>query len=135
MANNSHSNAAPAPRVKRPSVSTPQNKQRDTVKSAVFEKDLLVDIFGSRARVAIFRLLFDEYAQELCITEIVEKSGMAEQGVDQQLRLLANMKLLISRIDRNRRYYRADVHHPLFPCLRGIVMASPVTSATSDRLE
>lgn len=74
-------------------------------------------------------MLFGLNSVELPLVEIVERAGMAEQGIDEQLRRLASVQLVLTRRDRSRRLYRANTEHPLYPCLRDIVLR---TSGLSD---
>ena len=86
-------------------------------------------LLGSKGKAEVFRVLFGLDAIELPLVEIVERAGMAEQGIDEQLRRLASVQLVLTRLDRSRRLYRANTEHPLYPCLRDLVLK---TSGLSD---
>lgn len=85
-------------------------------------KNPLSELFGSRARAEVLRVLFGISHNEVYLNEIVRRTGLAQQGIDEQLRLFGALGLVKSRVDGNRRYYQANHEHPLFPSLRDIVL-------------
>ena len=84
----------------------------------------LAELFGSRARAEVFRILFGLSLREFYISEMCKQTHMAEQGMDEQLRVLSALGLITSRRDGNRRYYRANTVHPFFPELHNMVLKS-----------
>jgi predicted nucleotidyltransferase len=83
---------------------------------------LLPDILSSRARAEIFRLLFGASAQELHLRELERRSGLALGTVQQEVRKLEAMELLVARRDGNRVYYGANTAHPLYGDIRNLVL-------------
>lgn len=83
----------------------------------------LAELFGGRARAEVLRILFGVGREEFYINEIVRRSGLAQQGVDEQLRIFLALGLLTSRIDGNRRY-QANTAHPFYPDLRSLILKS-----------
>lgn len=83
---------------------------------------MLPDILSSRARAEIFRLLFGVSARELHLREIERRSGLALGTVQQEVKKLEAMELLISRRDGNRVYYSANAAHPLYADIRNLVL-------------
>ena len=79
---------------------------------------------GSRARAEVLRILFGVGDAELHLNEIVRRSGLAQQGVDEQLRRLAALDLVTSRKLGNLRLFRANQVHPAFVELHGLVLKS-----------
>jgi len=83
--------------------------------------DSLVEIFGSRARAEIFRLLFERTGVELYLREIQRRSGLSISPIQEEIFRLRSIGLLTERKDGNRCYYAANTQHPLFPEVRGLV--------------
>jgi len=83
---------------------------------------MLPDILSSRARAEIFRLLFGACAHELHLRELERRSGLALGTVQQEVRKLEAMELLVSRRDGNRVYYSANTAHPLYGDIRSLVL-------------
>ena len=65
----------------------------------------LEKLFSSRVRAEISRLLFDEPV-ELYLREIERKTGLAIGTIQQDLKTLSSLDLVVSRKDGNRLYYR-----------------------------
>jgi len=82
---------------------------------------MLAEILSSETRAAIFRLLFGVITEELHLREIQRRSGMKIRSIQVELARLANLGLITPRRSGNRLYYRANVTHPLFPEIRGLV--------------
>jgi DNA-binding transcriptional ArsR family regulator len=82
---------------------------------------LLSDLFCSRVRSEILRLLFGEPAGEFYLREIVRRSGLTLGTVQQDLAKLRKLDLVTSRRDGNRLFYKANSNHPLYLDLQGIV--------------
>lgn len=81
----------------------------------------LTVIVSSRSRAEILRLLFERPGTELHLRELHRRSGLSIRPVQQELRKLASIGLVIVRTDGNRSYYGANTAHPLFPEIRGLV--------------
>ncbi|MBQ2855140.1 MAG: helix-turn-helix transcriptional regulator [Oscillospiraceae bacterium] len=83
--------------------------------NTVPEKETLAHIaelfkgFADPTRVHILCLLLT--GEELCVTDIAEKTGVSQSAVSHQLRLLKQMHLLKSRREgKNMHYSLADDH-------------------------
>lgn len=87
-----------------------------------YDMKMLPEILSSRARAGVFRLLFGITAQELHLREIARRSGLALGTIQQELRKLEGMDLLVLRKDGNRVYYRANTAHPLYDDIRSLVL-------------
>jgi predicted nucleotidyltransferase len=81
----------------------------------------LIQIVGSRARVEIFKLLFEQAGSEYYLRELERRSGLTVGSIQQELSNLLSAGLVKSRKDGNRLYYSANSEHPLFPEIRRIV--------------
>ena len=78
-------------------------------------------ILSSKVRAAIFTLLFGLEDRELHTRELARQAGFAEPSIRQELKNLVDIGLLDSHRDGNRRYYKADRSHPLYPAIRQLV--------------
>jgi DNA-binding transcriptional regulator GbsR (MarR family) len=58
---------------------------------------LLAELFSSRVKAEIFRLLFGDRQQELHLREITRQSGLSLGTVQQELRRLLRLDLLVAR--------------------------------------
>lgn len=83
---------------------------------------ILSNILSSRARAEIFRLLFGVSSQELHMRELERRSGLALGTVQQELKKLEGMELLVARRDGNRVYYSANVSHALYGDIHRLVL-------------
>lgn len=83
---------------------------------------ILAEIFSSRVRAELFRVLFGVDATALHVRELERRSGCAIGTIQTELKKLLRLGLVQSRRDGNRLYYAADPAHPLYPELRGLVL-------------
>jgi predicted nucleotidyltransferase len=84
--------------------------------------NFLATLMCSKVRGEILRILFGLGEPELHLREIQRRSKLAVRGIDRDLAKLLKMDLIQSRRDGNRRYYRANQEHPLYPEIRNIVL-------------
>ena len=82
----------------------------------------LVDIVSSRVKAELLRLLFGLGQLELHLRELVRQSGLSLGTVQQELRRLTRVGLVIARKDGNRVYYRANPDHPVHRELCALVL-------------
>jgi len=82
----------------------------------------LSDIFTSRVRAEIFRVLFGLNTPELHLREIERRTGLVMGTVHRDMKKLVKLDLVKIRRDGNRLYHRANVEHPLFPEIRNLVL-------------
>jgi DNA-binding transcriptional ArsR family regulator len=82
----------------------------------------LVDIVSSRVKAELLRLLFGLAQPELHLRELGRQSGLSLSTVQQELRRLARVGLVIARKDGNRVYYRANPDHPVHRDLCALVL-------------
>ena len=83
---------------------------------------MLPDILSSRARAEIFRLLFGVSSQELHLRELGRRTGLALGTIQQEVRKLEGMELLVARKDGNRVYYSANASHALYEDIHRLVL-------------
>lgn len=91
----------------------------------------LTNLFSSKVRAEVLRLLFGPAGDELHIREIARRAGLNDATVRQELKQLTSLGIIGSRRDGNRVYYSADVRHPLYTDLRNLVLK---TSGLADVL-
>ena len=94
----------------------------------------LAEILSSKVRAEIFRLLFGLSEKELHVREIERQTGFSIATVRQELQKLVRMQLLTTRKDGNRLYYRANVHHPIYPDIRNVVIKTVGLAETLKRV-
>lgn len=82
----------------------------------------LLPILFPRVRAEVLRLLFADAARELHLRDLTRQSGLGLGTVQGELEKLSTADLVTSRRDGNRRYYRANASHPLFPDLQQLVL-------------
>jgi DNA-binding transcriptional ArsR family regulator len=73
-------------------------------------------------RAEVLRLLFADASRELHLRDLTRQSGLGLGTVQGELEKLSASDLVTSRRDGNRRYYRANSTHPLFPDLQQLVL-------------
>jgi len=83
---------------------------------------LLVEILSSKIRSEIFRLLFGVNEEALHMREIERRSGLSIGTIQQEIKKLLRLNLIIKRKDGNRIYYQANKEHPLYPEIRNLVL-------------
>ena len=83
---------------------------------------ILAHILSSRSRAEIFRHLFGLYTGELHGREIQRRAGFAIGTIQQELKKLERLGLILGRRDGNRLYYRANRDHALYPEVHGLVL-------------
>lgn len=91
----------------------------------------LAELLSSRGRAEIFRLLFGPTRGELHVRELERRTGLSDATVRQELKKLSRLGVVEARRDGNRRYYRANDAHPLYPDIRNLVLK---TSGLTDVL-
>jgi len=84
--------------------------------------NLLARLLASQRRAEVFRLLFGLSRRELYVREMERLAHLKVATVQEELRKLEGLGLVIARRDGNRLYYKADAGHPLFPEIRGLVI-------------
>lgn len=82
---------------------------------------ILSEILSSKVREKVFQHLFDGRAVELHMRELERRTGCAIGTIQTELKKLTRLDLVTSRRDGNRLYYRANLEHPLYPDLCGMV--------------
>jgi len=83
---------------------------------------LLAEILSSRIRSEIFRMLFGVNDEALHMREIERRSGLSIGTIQQEVKKLLRLNLIIKRKDGNRIYYQANKEHPLFAEIRSLVL-------------
>ncbi len=84
--------------------------------------DLLSQILSSKTKAGIFQFLFGADRDELHARELVRRTGMSLATVQQELKRLESLDLILRRKDGNRVYFKANVSHPLFTDLQQLTV-------------
>lgn len=92
----------------------------------------LSDLFP-KTRAEILRLLFAGGNQEIHLRDLARLAGLSPAALQKELTSLAAKELVLTRRDGNRLYYRANIAHPLFPDLCGIVLKTSGIAAELGR--
>jgi len=87
----------------------------------VSSKKTVLDVLFPRVRAELLRLLFAEPQQHRYVRELMNMSGLALHTIQDELRKLAAVGLIVTWSNGYRRFYRANQEHPLFESLLHIV--------------
>jgi predicted nucleotidyltransferase len=82
----------------------------------------LLQVIFPQVRAEVFRLLFADTNRELHLRDLTRQTGLGLGTVQGELEKLSSADLIASHRDGNRRYYRANVNHPVFPDLQQLVL-------------
>lgn len=82
----------------------------------------LLSILFPQVRAEVLRLLFADGDRELHLRDLTRQSGLTLGTMQGELAKLSAADLVTSVRDGNRRYYRANARHPLFPDLQQLVL-------------
>ena len=82
----------------------------------------LLSVLFPQVRAEVLRLLFADAGRELHLRDLTRQSGLGLGTMQGELAKLSTADLVTSRRDGNRRYYRANASHPLFPDLQQLVI-------------
>ena len=82
----------------------------------------LLQLLFPQVRAEVLRLLFADARREVHGRDLARQSGLNVKTVQDELGKLSEADLVTSRRDGNRRYYRANPGHPLFPDLQQLVL-------------
>ena len=84
--------------------------------------DQLEQIFASRVRSEIFRILFGLGRPAYHVRELARQAGLSAPTLHHDLKHLLPTKLITETRDGCRLYYRANYEHHLYPHLHGLVV-------------
>lgn len=98
--------------------------------------DTLTQIFSSKVRAALFRILFGFQDNELHMRELEREAGCTIGPIQSELKRLLGLQLVVCRRSGNRLYYRANREHPLYPDIRSMVVKTTgLAAALSEQLK
>ena len=83
---------------------------------------ILDALFTSRARVEVLKLFFLRSSGRHYVREIASLTDQPIRAVQRELARLEQGGLIISEIDGNRKYYRANRNSPVFSELRSLLV-------------
>ena len=87
-------------------------------------KKTVLDILFPRVRAELLRLLFVEPEQHRYVRQLMNMSGLALHTIQDELRKLTAVGLIVTWSNGYHRFYRANQDHPLFESLLRIVRGS-----------
>src|SRR5438270_4656104 len=87
-------------------------------------KKTVLDVLFPRVRAELLRLLFVEPEQHRYVRELMNLSGLALHTIQDELRKLTAVGLIVTWSNGYHRFYRANQDHPLFESLHHIVRSS-----------
>ena len=87
-------------------------------------KKTVLDVLFPRVRAELLRLLFAEPQQHRYVRELMNMSGLALHTIQDELRKLNALGLIVTWSNGYHRFYRANQDHPLFQSLLHIVRGS-----------
>src|SRR5947209_18756809 len=87
-------------------------------------KKTVLDVLFPRVRAELLRLLFAEPQQHRYVRELMNLSGLALHTIQDELRKLSAVGLIVTWSNGYHRFYRANEDHPLFESLLLIVQGS-----------
>jgi len=82
----------------------------------------LLAVLFPQVRAEVLRLLFADPGRELHLRELTRQAGLGLGTMQGELKKLSTVDLVTSRRDGNRRCYRANASHPLFPELQRLAL-------------
>jgi len=84
----------------------------------------ILEVLFPQVRADLLRLLFRPPCRERYVRELMRESGLSLSTIQQELRRLSALQLVISRSNRYHRFYRANFRHSLFSDLVHLVQKS-----------
>src|SRR5205085_11958338 len=87
-------------------------------------KKTVLDVLFPRVRAELLRLLFAEPQQHRYVRELMNMSGLALHTIQDELRKLNALGLIVTWSNGYHRFYRANRDHPFFESLLHIVRGS-----------
>jgi len=100
----------------------------------VSPKKTVLDVLFPRVRAEVLRLLFAEPQQQRYVRELMNMSGLALHTIQDELRKLTAVGLIVTWSNGYHRFYRANQDHPLFQSLLHIVRGSAKLPLPKQRL-
>jgi len=79
-------------------------------------------IISSKARSAIFQILFGFIQKELHLREIQRRSGLSIETIRKEITNLEEIELVSKRKDGNRNYFSANKSHPVYKEIHQLVL-------------
>jgi hypothetical protein len=100
----------------------------------VSSKKTVLDVLFPRVRAELLRLLFAEPQQHRYVRELMNMSGLALHTIQDELRKLNALGLIVTWSNGYHRFYGANRDHPLFESLLHIVRNSAKLPLPKQRL-
>ena len=91
-------------------------------KKTIHSSSVAESLITSRARLAVLKLLLLSSGQRFYLREIAERTGLQIRAVQTEVARLQASGLLLSQVEGNRKYYRANPESPVLPELRSFLL-------------
>jgi predicted transcriptional regulator len=78
------------------------------------KRKTLLQVLFPKARAEIFRLLFGSKRRPRYVRELMGDSGLALRSIQDELKNLSAISIVVSRSDGFRRFFAANTSHKLF---------------------
>lgn len=88
---------------------------------------MLEHLFGSRTRVKLLRLFLSNPGKSYFVRELTRKIGERINSVRRELEHLSSIGLLLCEDKDQKKYYRANEEHLLYPELKGLILKSQLS--------
>jgi predicted nucleotidyltransferase len=85
---------------------------------------MLKEIFSSKARIEVLKLLLLNQAKTFYLREIAAKTGLPIQAIQREAARLLKIGLLGKSVSGNRTYYQVNKDCPIYPDLKAIILKS-----------
>ncbi len=102
--------------LKQSSLEIPFSKRRITMRAGtqVSADRALLDVLFPRVRAEILRLLLSTPPKQYYVRELARMTGLALCTIQDELRKLSAVGIIVSSTRPQRRFYKANTDHPLF---------------------
>ncbi len=88
---------------------------------------MLEQLFGSRTRVKLLRVFLTNPGKSYFVRELTRKIGERINSVRRELDHLAGIELVVGEVKDQKKYYRINEHHILYPELKSLIIKSQLT--------
>lgn len=87
---------------------------------------ILEVIFGSKAKMRILRFFLLNPEKEYPVSEVAKKNMLKNDEVKRELNSLKNIKFVIEKIKKNKKYYQLNSEFSFYPELRNLIVKSNI---------
>lgn len=92
---------------------------------------MLEHLFGSRTRVKLLKLFFLNPEQSYFLREMVRKGGEHLNSIRREVKNLLALGFLTEVEEKQKKFYRVNTDHPLYPEVKALVFKSQILDQKS----